>query len=152
MQTEAQKHAKNEICVMLYNKIAAFVFQFGYAPSIREMRVMMGISTNSMIHGYLKVLSDWGWIAIESQKARTLRLTRPTEHDMSPDQGKALFGSVGDAFSGHDADVIKVQVQRKSISQEVKMSRVERKIEMMRHIRNQNAIRSQIEPYKGGKS
>jgi len=151
MQSESQKHNKNEICIKLYNKIAAFIFQFGYAPSIREMRIMMNSSTNSMIHGYLKVLSDWGWIAIESQKARTLRLTRATEQDMSPDQGKAAFGKVDDAFKGQAADTIKVKVQRVTISQEVRMSRVERKIEMMRAIRARNDIRSQIKPY-GGKS
>jgi len=151
MQTENQKHNKNEICIKLYNKIAAFIFQFGYAPSIREMRIMMNSSTNSMIHGYLKVLSDWGWIAIESQKARTLRLTRPTEMDMSPDQGKAAFGNVGDAFTGHDADTIKVKVQRVTISQEVHLPREQRRVEMMRAIRARNDIRSQIKPY-GGKS
>lgn len=79
MQTEAQRKAKNDICISLYLAVAAFIAQFGYAPNYREMCQLTGIKTTSLVRGYLDVLKTWQWIQIDERKARSLRLIRPTE-------------------------------------------------------------------------
>lgn len=79
MQTQAQRKAKNEICIRLFEAIAAFIDQFGYAPNYREMAQLTGITTTSLVRGYLDVLKDWQWIQIDGGKSRSLRIIRPTE-------------------------------------------------------------------------
>lgn len=79
MQTVNQIRRMNETCIQLYNRIVAFIGQFGYPPSLREMATLMDINSTSLIAGYMRVLESWGWIAVTNNKSRTLRLTRPTE-------------------------------------------------------------------------
>lgn len=54
-------------------------YEAGCAPTVRELKEICGISSNSVVEQYLLILREWGWIKWSRQKARTIRLTRPTE-------------------------------------------------------------------------
>lgn len=77
--TQQRKSEVTDKCIKLYGKIAAYMKQFGHAPSLRDMGKLMDIHSTSQIAGYLQVLADWKWIEQDDGKGRTLRLIRPTE-------------------------------------------------------------------------
>lgn len=79
MRNVNQKTQHHNRCIELYNKIVAFIAQFGYPPSLREMCTLMSIRSTSHVRKYVRVLEEWHWIEITDGKCRTLRLIRPTE-------------------------------------------------------------------------
>jgi SOS-response transcriptional repressor LexA len=86
---QRRKAAVTDNCIKLYGKIAAYMKQFGHAPSLRDMGKLMNINSTSQIAGYVQVLADWKWIELDDGKGRTLRLIRPTEIDVPEDIRKA---------------------------------------------------------------
>lgn len=55
--------------------IAAFINEYGYSPSVRELCDILGYASTSTVHSHLKRLSERGLIVYEPTKPRTLRLT-----------------------------------------------------------------------------
>lgn len=85
---------KNSKVIRMYNKIAAFWFQFGQSPTFREIGKMCGVRSTSMINLYIQTLVRWGWINYQPGSNRTITLKRATEVTLNQAQGHALFGSV----------------------------------------------------------
>lgn len=46
----------------------------GYAPSVRDVMVAMGVTSPSTAYSRLKKLRDQGWIEWAADRSRTLRL------------------------------------------------------------------------------
>jgi len=59
----------------LLDYIKEYIDEHGYAPSIREMRDSVGISSTSVVVHYLNVLSKNGFIKREERKARAIVVT-----------------------------------------------------------------------------
>ena len=53
----------------------------GYAPSVREICKVVGLSSTATVQGYLKTLEERGFIKKESKKGRTLRLLKNSKGD-----------------------------------------------------------------------
>lgn len=102
MQTTEQRQRMNTTCIKLYQRIAAFIRQFGYPPNYREMAKLMDIKSISQVRGYLAVLESWNWIAMTNGKRRILQLTRPTEkqvHLKIRKQASAVSDRLGKEWS-----------------------------------------------------
>lgn len=84
MKTTSQSRYMNSLCIRLYNRIVAFIKQYGYPPTLREICTLMDINSTSQARDYLRVLEGWNWIVLTDGKARTMRLIRPTEIDVPP--------------------------------------------------------------------
>ncbi len=55
--------------------IAAHWKEHGYAPTRRELMAMTGISSTSVVSYWLTRLRERGYVLVEAEKARALRLT-----------------------------------------------------------------------------
>lgn len=62
----------------LYDWLAAFIQEHGYAPSVRQMMQAMGLKSPAPVQSRLKYLKQKGYIDWEEGKARTLRLLPQT--------------------------------------------------------------------------
>lgn len=61
----------------LYDWLAAFIQDSGYAPSIRQMMQAMGLRSPAPVQSRLQQLKQKGYIEWDEGKARTLRLSPP---------------------------------------------------------------------------
>lgn len=84
MKSVSQIKRMNKTCTTLYNRIVAFIKQFGYPPTTREICTLMDINSTSQARAYLRVLENWHWIQMTNGKCRTMRLIRPTEIEVPP--------------------------------------------------------------------
>ena len=58
----------------------------GYAPSVREIGRVVGLSSTATVHCYLKKLEELGYIRKENQKGRTLRVLKKEEDLYNPNR------------------------------------------------------------------
>ena len=65
---------KRERAILKY--IEKEIILKGYAPSVREICKVVGLSSTATVQGYLKTLEERGFIKKESKKGRTLRLLK----------------------------------------------------------------------------
>ncbi len=65
---------KRERAILKY--IEKEIVSKGYAPSVREICRVVGLSSTATVQGYLKKLEERGYIKKESKKGRTLRLLK----------------------------------------------------------------------------
>lgn len=84
---------QNKRATRLYNFIVRYYAENGYFLTLREMTDVLGNNSTSIARAYVDLLEKRGWVRrIESQSARALKLTRPTERGLTPDQLAALLG------------------------------------------------------------
>lgn len=91
-------------CIKLYNLIAAFIIQFGYPPSLRDMCKMMNSNSTSLMNSYVCVLMTWGWIDMVEGKSRTIHLTRPTENGRTPEQLAEYFSKLDESLRNPEGE------------------------------------------------
>lgn len=60
----------------IYATIREYTTAKGYPPSIREIGSLVGLSSSSTVHWYLNRIKHKGYIAIEPNQPRTLRVIR----------------------------------------------------------------------------
>ena len=82
----------NEQAIQLYGFIVRYFAEREYIPSVREMCAFMDGRSESVVSYHLRVLEAWGWIKRTANVARGLRLTRPTERGMKPEQLRKMLG------------------------------------------------------------
>ncbi len=70
---------KRERAILKY--IEKEILSKGYAPSVREICKVVGLSSTATVQGYLKTLEERGFIKKESKKGRTLRLLKNSKGD-----------------------------------------------------------------------
>ncbi len=70
---------KRERAILKY--IEKEILLKGYAPSVREICKVVGLSSTATVQGYLKTLEERGFIKKESKKGRTLRLLKNSKGD-----------------------------------------------------------------------
>ena len=70
---------KRERAILKY--IEKEIILKGYAPSVREICKVVGLSSTATVQGYLKTLEERGFIKKESKKGRTLRLLKNSKGD-----------------------------------------------------------------------
>lgn len=70
--TEAQQR--------VYDQLAAFIAERGYAPSMRELADRLGMVSPNAIRTHFLYLEAKGWIKRDSKCARAIVLTRRVEH------------------------------------------------------------------------
>ena len=70
---------KRERAILKY--IEREIILKGYAPSVREICKVVGLSSTATVQGYLKTLEERGFIKKESKKGRTLRLLKNSKGD-----------------------------------------------------------------------
>jgi len=124
----------NDKCVQLYSKIVAYMIQFGHAPTVRDMRKMMGIRSTSTTAYYIKYLVRWGWISKAENKGRTIVLTRATE------AGRPL-ADIAPYFK--DVTVTASKPQPRTMRTPIRERRIEQP-----PLQRREVLRAQIQPYK----
>ena len=62
----------------------------GYPPSVRELRAILGVQSNSTVHGILTALTRAGWIIRDTRVARGIRVVDPPPRDEASDLADAL--------------------------------------------------------------
>lgn len=70
---------KRERAILKY--IEKEILLKGYAPSVREICKVVGLSSTATVQGYLTTLEERGFIKKESKKGRTLRLLKNSKGD-----------------------------------------------------------------------
>jgi len=58
----------------VYDFVRAYTLRHGYAPKLREIAVHLGIRSRGVVHRHLRALEDEGWLRIEPERARGVRL------------------------------------------------------------------------------
>ena len=58
--------------------------EYGYAPSVRDIREQMGISSTSVVYHHLSRLETLGLIEREPYVARSIRILQPERTDHVP--------------------------------------------------------------------
>ncbi len=82
---------KRERAILKY--IEKEILLKGYAPSVREICKVVGLSSTATVQGYLKTLEERGFIKKESKKGRTLRLIKNSKGDEMTADKDAISGS-----------------------------------------------------------
>ena len=59
-----------------YDFIRAYSARHGYAPKLREIASHLGIRSRGVVHRYLRALEEEGWLRIEPDRARGIRLRK----------------------------------------------------------------------------
>jgi repressor LexA len=60
----------------VYDFIRAYMARRGYAPKLREIANHLGIASRGVVHRYLRALEEEGFIRIERDRARGIRLPK----------------------------------------------------------------------------
>lgn len=68
----------------IYEYISECLSENGYAPTVRDICVSVGIKSTSTVHGYLRKLESKGYISKCSGKSRALKI----ENGQAPETGK----------------------------------------------------------------
>ena len=68
MEVLSQKEQK------IYEYIRGVIRENGYAPSVRDIKLALGIKSTSTVHSYIERLETKGYIKREQGKSRTLRI------------------------------------------------------------------------------
>ena len=63
----------------IYDYLADFIREQGYAPSVREIGEAVGLKSPSTVHFHLKHLEEAGYIEKGAGKGRAIALTRRDE-------------------------------------------------------------------------
>lgn len=58
----------------MLDAIADFWSVYGYAPSVEELRVRVGLESKSTVHAHIQSLVKKGYVKSEPRKIRTIRL------------------------------------------------------------------------------
>jgi len=58
----------------VYDYIREVILKNGYAPSVRDIKLALGIKSTSTVHSYIERLEIKGYIKREQGKSRTLRI------------------------------------------------------------------------------
>lgn len=58
----------------VYDFVRAYTLRHGYAPKLREIAGHLGIRSRGVVHRHLRALEDEGWLRIEPDRARGVRL------------------------------------------------------------------------------
>ncbi len=61
--------------------IARCIEKQGVPPTVRELGDLAGIASPNGVHGHLKALQHKGFLTFQPRKARSIRLTGPSEVD-----------------------------------------------------------------------
>ena len=79
---------------LVYDYIVDNIRREGYAPSVRDIAIAVGMKSTSTVHNYLNRLEYKGYIQKESGKSRTLRIERKEESgaDRIPLLGRVAAG------------------------------------------------------------
>lgn len=56
--------------------IATFIEEHNYAPTIRELGLLLSLASPSTVKGYLDKLKDKGFINFETNSPRTIRIIK----------------------------------------------------------------------------
>lgn len=89
----------------VYDFVRAYTLRHGYAPKLREIAVHLGIRSRGVVHRHLRALEDEGWLRIEPERARGVRLRgrasagRPGQ---LPLLGRIAAGQPIEAIPGED--------------------------------------------------
>lgn len=73
------KPEKSEVAIKLFQQIADFIVEHSFAPTVREVMVMLETTTTSVAAYYLSILKDAHWIDWQEGKSRTITLLRSTD-------------------------------------------------------------------------
>jgi len=77
----------------IYNIIKEFIASNGYAPTIRELCEITGLSSTSTIHSHLKKLCDNGYISYIHDKKRSIKINNTVTTDNVPVLGVITAGT-----------------------------------------------------------
>ena len=58
----------------IYSVIKKFIKENGYAPTIREIGLMVGLKSTATIFDHLRRLRGKGYIEFEPKKSRTIKI------------------------------------------------------------------------------
>lgn len=68
-----QREPLNEKEQAMYDYIVRSIKENGFAPSVRDIKLALGVRSTSTVHTYLSRLEEKGYIYKEGNKSRTLR-------------------------------------------------------------------------------
>jgi len=60
----------------VYDFVRAYTARHGYAPKLREIADHLGIASRGVVHRHLRALEEEGFIRIEPDRARGIRLSK----------------------------------------------------------------------------
>ena len=90
----------------VYDFVRAYTARHGYAPKLREIADHLGIASRGVVHRHLRALEDEGFIRIEPDRARGIRLSRgrvaATRPLVLPLLGRIAAGRPIEAIPGED--------------------------------------------------
>lgn len=58
----------------IYNFLIKYITENGYAPSIREICIAVGLKSTSTVHHHLSVLEDMGKIEMKQNQTRAIKV------------------------------------------------------------------------------
>src|SRR3989344_4729134 len=90
----------------VYDFVRAYTARHGYAPKLREIADHLGIASRGVVHRHLRALEDEGFIRIEPDRARGIRLSKgraaATRAFSLPLLGRIAAGRPIEAIPGED--------------------------------------------------
>lgn len=110
-----QREPLNEKEQAMYDYIVRSIKENGFAPSVRDIKIALGVRSTSTVHTYLSRLEEKGYIYKEGNKSRTLRTTESASSTGTavklPVLGQIAAGQpVFAAETYDDTDTIEVSV------------------------------------------
>lgn len=85
-----------------FDFICRYAQRHGVTPKLREIAEHLGISSRGSIHRYLRAIAEAGWIAIEPDRARGIRLLAPPQTEDNA-HSLPLLGRIA---AGHPIEAI----------------------------------------------
>ena len=90
----------------VYDFVRAYTARHGYAPKLREIADHLGIASRGVVHRHLRALEEEGFIRIEPDRARGIRLSKgraaATRPFSLPLLGRIAAGRPIEAIPGED--------------------------------------------------
>lgn len=81
---------QNNALINLYDFLVTYIAEHGYAPNIRQIVQNLGCARQTAVN-YLKQLQAMGWIERPYWRHGAIKLTRPTETGLTPDDLQELI-------------------------------------------------------------